>query len=90
VQKGMSALPPKATSNATYGMSPKPIADMCLRIVDKLSTIRSHGQCRSGTRQLDRLRFSNVLGHLFLPGSELLLRVKKMLLLGGELLHPAL
>jgi len=38
---------------------------------------------------LDRLRFWKVLGHLFLPGSELLLRVDKMLLLGSELLYPA-
>ena len=37
--------------------------------------------------RLDRLRFCNVLGHLFLPGSELLLRVDKMLLLGSELLY---
>ena len=56
----------------------------------KLSTLRSHGQCRSGTRQLDRLRSSNVLSRLFLPGSELLLGVDEMLLLGGELLHLAL
>jgi hypothetical protein len=35
---------------------------------------------------LDRLRFCNVLGHLFLLGSELLLRGGKVLLLGSELL----
>jgi hypothetical protein len=39
---------------------------------------------------LDRLRFCNVLGHLFLLGSELLLRGGKVLLLGSELLYPAL
>ena len=38
---------------------------------------------------LDRLRFCNVLGHLFLLGSELLLRGGKMLLLGSELLYAA-
>jgi hypothetical protein len=38
---------------------------------------------------LDRLGFCNALGHLFLSGSELLLRVDKMLLLGSELLYPA-
>ena len=38
---------------------------------------------------LDRLRFCNVLGHLFLPGSELLLRTGKTLLLGSKLLYPA-
>ena len=39
--------------------------------------------------RLDRLRFCNVLGHLFLPGSELLLRGGKLLLLGSELLYAA-
>jgi hypothetical protein len=39
---------------------------------------------------LDRLRFCNVLGHLFSLGSELLLRGGKMLLLGSELLYLAL
>jgi hypothetical protein len=84
------------------------------RIVDKLSTIRRHGQWRSGTSQerclgcwfrgrasarrrrhflidvpLDRLRFCNVLGDPFLPGSELRLRIHKMLLLDSEFLYPA-
>ena len=39
--------------------------------------------------RLDRLRFCNVLGHLFLLGSELLLRVDKVLLFGSELLYAA-
>jgi len=38
---------------------------------------------------LDRWRFCNVLGDPFLPGSELRLRIHKMLLLGSELLYPA-
>ena len=38
---------------------------------------------------LDRLRFCNVLSHLFLLGSELLLRGGKLLLLGSELLYAA-
>jgi hypothetical protein len=38
---------------------------------------------------LDCLRFFNVLGQLFLPGSELLLRIGKTLLLGSKLLYTA-
>jgi hypothetical protein len=84
-----------------------------------LSTIRKHGQWRSGIGlrarygqclgcgsrgrisarrgrhlvigvPLDRLRFCNGLVHLFLLGSELLLRGGKVLLLASELLYPAL
>src|SRR5262245_16656345 len=38
---------------------------------------------------LDCLRFFNVLGQLFLPGSKLLLRIGKTLLLGSKLLYTA-